>query len=134
MQNLQAMVMAVWAGAVWTGVAAADVPPAETAEIGGAMVTVYAMEFLSEEELATLRLVLTSADALALFVPEGGGHAAMAVSPADGFIRDGALVKSATAMAGLDSADKAAEEALRACDAARSGKLPCVVVLEVAPK
>jgi hypothetical protein len=124
-------VMGVLMGA---GAALADVPPAETAEIGEARVTVYAMSFLSEEEVATLRLVLTSPEALALFVPAGGGHAALAVSPADGFIREGGLVKSASAIAGMETADKAAEAALTACDGARQGKEPCVVVLEVAPK
>ncbi len=114
--------------------AAADVPPAETAEIGGAKVTVYAMSFLNDQEVAALRLVLTSKEALALFVPDGGGHAAMAVSPEDGFIRDGGLVASATAMAGMETAEAAAEAALKGCDGARKGTQPCVVVLEVAPK
>ena len=120
--------------ALWGGMAMADVPPAETAVIGGAKVTIYAMEFLSEEEVSTLRLVLTAPEALALFVPEGGGHAALAVSPEDGFIREGALVKSSSAIAGMETADKAAEAALTACDGARKGKVPCVVVLEVAPE
>ncbi len=88
--------------------ALADVPPAETAVIGGAKVTIYAMEFLSEEEVSTLRLVLTAPEALALFVPEGGGHAALAVSTRGWLLfRDGALVKSSTAIAGMETADKA---------------------------
>jgi hypothetical protein len=119
----------------WAGVVAADLPPAETATQGDAQVTIYAMNFLTEQEVTTLRLVLTNPQALAVFVPEGagGGHAALAVSPEDGFIRDGAPVPSATAIAGLDSADAAATAALDACNAVRKGPSGCVVVLQVAP-
>lgn len=119
----------------WAAAAAADVPPAETATLEGKQVTIYAMNFLDEQEVATLRLVLTNPQALAVFVPDGagGGHAALAVSPEDGFIRDGAPVPSATAIAGLDSADAASKAALDACNAVRKGPSGCVVVLEVAP-
>ncbi len=121
--------------AVWGGVASADLPPAETAVIGGAKVTIYTMNFLTPEEVAALKLVLVNEAALQLFVPEGSsGFAAMAVSPDEGFIRDGGLVPSATAIAGMASAEEAAEAALAGCDAARKAAAGCVVVLEVAPE
>ena len=69
-----------------------------------------------------------------IFVPEGGGHAAMAMAPDDGFIRDGAAVKSAVALAGLPDAATAGAEAVKACEALRKGTAACVVVLEIAPK
>jgi hypothetical protein len=112
---------------------AADVP-VETATLGKAEVTLHVHPFLSDEELVALRLVLTNEDALALFVPGKGGHAALAVSPDDGFIRDGALVKSAVALAEMADAAAASVGALTACEAAKAGKAACVVVLNVAPK
>lgn len=128
-------VMAAALLAGWAGMAAAEAPPAETAEIGAARVTVHGWEFLSAEEMAALKLVLVNEEALKLFVPEGqGGHAAMAMSPDDGFIREGALVPSAVAIAGVASAEEAATAAVAACEAARKGTAACVVVLEVAPK
>jgi hypothetical protein len=121
--------------AAWAGMAAADLPPAETAVIGGAKVTVYTMNFLTAEEVAALKLVLVNEAALQLFVPKGSaGFAAMAVSPEDGFIRDGGLVPSATAIAGVASAEEAAAAALAGCNGAKAGKAGCVVVLEVAPE
>jgi hypothetical protein len=112
------------------------VPAVETGTIEGAKVTIHTWAFLTEEELAALRLVLVNKDALALFVPADGkgGYAALAVSPDDGFIRDGALAPSASAIAGLATVEEAATAALEACDAARKGKEKCAVVLEVAPQ
>ena len=106
----------------------------ETGSLGKADVTLQVHPFLTKEELVALRLVLTNEEALALFVPGKGGHAALAVSPDDGFIRDGALVKSAVALAEMPDAVAAKEGALAACNAARVGKAECVVVLSVAPK
>lgn len=114
-------------------VAAADVP-VETATLGKANVTLHVHPFLTDEELVALRLVLTNEDALALFFPGKGGHAALAVSPDDGFIRDGSLVKSAVALAEMADAIAAADGAMAACEAAKAGKAACVVVLNVAPK
>jgi hypothetical protein len=126
---------ALLAGAGAAGPAAAEVPPVESAVIGEARVSVHGFAFLTEEEAAALKLVLVNEAALALFVPEGqGGHAAMAVSPDDGFIRDGGLVPSAVAIAGMASAEEAAAAALAGCEAARKGAAACVVVLEVAPQ
>jgi hypothetical protein len=105
----------------------------EVAVLGDASVTVHLQPFLTEEELATLRLVQTNDQALALFVPNRSGFAAIAASPEDGFIRDGAPVVSAKALAELPDAQTAADNAIAACNEARIGKSECVVVLEVAP-
>lgn len=116
------------------GAVAAGEVPVETKELGGSSVTLHLHPFLTEEELATLRVVQTNTDALAIFVPDAGkGHAAMAVAPAEGFLRAGQLVPSAIAIAGLTDAAAAAEAALRGCEALRKAGDPCVVVLEVAP-
>lgn len=112
--------------------AAAEVV-AETAVIGGTRVTLLPLEFLSEEELTTLRVVLTNEQALQLFVPDQGGFAALAVNPDEGFIRGGTVVKSAVALAELPDAATAANEAVKACEAARTATSPCVVVLTVEP-
>ena len=127
--------MVAGAAALWGGLAAAETPEVKAAELGEHKVAMHLWSFLTAEETATLDLVLVNQAALELFVPPGAsGHAAMAVSPDDGFIRDGALVASATAIAGMASAAEAAEAAQKGCDAARKGANPCVVVLEVAPK
>lgn len=106
---------------------------AETAVVGASQVTLLPLPFLTAEELAALRLVLTNEQALQIFVPGGGGHAALAVNPGDGFIRDGAVVKSAVALAELPDAETALTEALAACEAAKVASDPCVVILTVAP-
>jgi hypothetical protein len=105
----------------------------EVATLGASVVTLYVHDFLTPEELTTLRLVATNDQALRLFVPNRKGYAAIAVSPEDGFIRDGAPVASAKALAELADAKAADKAALDACNAARQGKADCVVVLEVAP-
>lgn len=110
--------------------------PVETAKLGKSNVTLHVHPFLTEEELATLRLVMTNKDALAVFVPgKPGSFAAMAMAPDEGFIRDGAPVVSAMALADFADAATAAAEAMAACDAARKAKskASCVVVLEVGP-
>ncbi|WP_431300084.1 hypothetical protein [Tabrizicola sp. BL-A-41-H6] len=111
----------------------AQTVPVETSTLGSSAITLHLHPFLTEEELATLRLVMTNEQALSLFVPGKLGHAALAVSPDDGFIRVGAPMGSATAVADLPDAAAAATAALAGCDAAKEGKLPCVVVLEIAP-
>ena len=111
--------------------------PVETSVLGQSKVTLHVYPFLDSTELATLRLVMTNAQALALFLPKGAstGFAAIAVAPAEGFIRSGKPVPSAAALGGLPDAKTAAAEATRACDAHRKpGGAACVVVLEVAPK
>lgn len=113
-------------------VQAADVP-VETAVLGKSQVTLYLHDFLTEEEMATLRLVLSNEQALQIFVPDNKGFAAMAASPADGFIRGGQPVPSAVALAGLPDAATAEAEALKACEAAKTGRAACVTVLKVTP-
>ncbi len=126
---ITALVLAVAA----TGAAAQDAPP-ETAVLGTATVTVYPQPFLSEPELMTLRAVMTNEQALTLFVGEKGGHAALAVSPVDGFIRDGQPTVSAVAIGGHDDSEKARADALQGCNAKKTGGPDCVVVLTVSPQ
>jgi hypothetical protein len=75
-----------------------------------------------------------SPDALALFLPAGEGFGAIALAPADGFIRDGLPVASAAAVAELPDIAQAREAALAQCNTARTGGAACVIVLEVAPR
>lgn len=116
------------------GTSFAQGEPVETADLGTSRITLHVHDFLSGDELAALRLVMVNADALALFVPEGGGYAALAMAPDEGFIVDGAAVKSAVALAGLPDAATAEAEAVAGCDALRVSVAPCVLVLEIAPK
>lgn len=108
-------------------------PVPETAELAAARITLIPHDFLTEEEIATLRVVMTNEEALSLFVPGNGGFAALAVNPEEGFIREGTVVKSAVALAELPDAATAAAEALKACEAAKAAEAACVVVLTVEP-
>lgn len=108
-------------------------PVPETAVLGAARITLIPHDFLTDEELATLRVVMTNAEALSLFVPGKGGFAALAVNPEEGFIREGTVVTSAVALAELPDAATAAAEALKACEAAKGAEAACVVVLTVEP-
>ena len=121
----------VLAGAAHVGPVLAGDVPVETGKFGGTEVTLHLQPFLTEQELTTLRLVLTNEQALAVFVGAGKGFAAMAVNPDEGFIRDDQPVKSALALAGLESAEAAGAAAVAGCQAAAKAKAPCVVVLEV---
>lgn len=123
----------VVAGVVMAGAAfAADPVPTEVNQIDDTMITLYLYPFLTEEEVSLLRLVATNADALAVFVPEGGGFAAIAVAPREGFVRDGQPVESAVAVAHLPDAATARDDALAGCMAAKKRGPDCVIVLEVA--
>jgi hypothetical protein len=117
-------------------VAGAEEVPIERATLGKSAITLHVQPFLTEEELTTLRLVLSNEQALQVFVTAGEGaakgFAAMAVHPDEGFIREGKPVKSAVALAGLETAEAAAEAAVAACQDAATAKAPCVLVLEVA--
>lgn len=116
-------------------VAAAQDVKTEMAELGGFSITLHLQPFLTEVELATLRVVMTNPDALALFVPDASkGFAALAVSPDDGFLPAGAPAASAQAIGGLADTATAAKDALAACDKVRKGAAACVLVLEIAPK
>jgi hypothetical protein len=115
------------------GTAVAQDVPVETATLGGSAITLQLHPFLTEEELATLRLVMSNEQALGLFVPENQGFAALAVSPEDGFIRVGAPMGSAVAVADLPDAAAAEVAALQGCEAAKQGSAACVIVLKIAP-
>ncbi|RGP37786.1 hypothetical protein [Pseudotabrizicola alkalilacus] len=110
-----------------------QVVPVETGVNGGSAVSLHLHPFLTPEELSTLRLVASNDQALSLFVTSRTGHAALAVSPDEGFVRDGSAVPSAVALGDLPDAEAARTAALAACDGARKAQTPCVVVLEVAP-
>jgi hypothetical protein len=101
---------------------------------GATTITLTLPAFLTEDETAILRLVGESPDALALFLPAGAGFGAMALAPADGFLRDGAPVESAAAVGDLPDLTQARDAALAQCNAARTGGEGCVVVLEIAPQ
>lgn len=105
----------------------------EVIEGAQATVTLYPFSFLREDELTILRQIAQSAPAREALLGEGGGYAAVAVAPLEGFFRDGAPVESAVALTQLPDAESAREDALASCDAARSTEEPCVVLMEVAP-
>lgn len=117
------------------GAAAAQevVVPVEVTQSATAQVTLKLYPFLTEEEVQFLRIMATNDQALAVLVPAGGGFGAMAVAPKEGFVRKGAPVPSATAVAQFPDAVTAAADALAKCNAARKRGPDCLVVLEVAP-
>ncbi len=129
MKAMLAAVVMLIAPAAW----ADDAVTPEVSTLGASTITITPWAFLNDEELTLLRLVATNADALTLFVPEGSGFAALAVSPDDGFVRGGVPVESAIALSGYGDADTARAETLAACAAKRAGAADCVVVLDVAP-
>lgn len=105
----------------------------ETSVLDGSEITFYHRDGLTQEEIITLRLVMTNRQLLEILVPGGEGYSALAVSPDDGFIRDGKPVSSASGRGGLPTAAAAAAAALQACEAAKAGKAACQVVLAVGP-
>lgn len=106
----------------------------ETYQLQGSTVTVIAHDFLNAQELETLRLVGTDPQALALFMGEGAGHGAIAVAPAQGFIRDGMPAAGVAALAQLPDAQSARDAALAMCEEERQSGPGCTVVLELAPE
>lgn len=108
--------------------------PVETATLGKSTITLHLHPFLTQEELDLLRVIMTSKEAMALFVPGDKGFAAISVAPEDGFIRDGVPPASATALADFPDAETARADTLRICDAAKKTATPCAVILEIAPK
>jgi hypothetical protein len=106
--------------------------PVETARLKGQAITLHVHPFLTEQELQTLRLVMTNKQALDLFITSKG-HSAIAMAPGEGFIRDNAPVKSAVALGDFSSAEEASAAAIAGCEAQRQGGEACVVVLEVGP-
>lgn len=130
--------LAIMVGAaIWAGfgppAAAQSVEP-EVTETPEATVRFYPHDFLTDEEVATLRLVASNPEARAIFIPTGKGFAALAVAPREGFVRKAQPVESATAVAGATDAAGAAADALAGCEARRKRRPECVIVLEVAVK
>lgn len=119
--------------ALVTVAAAVMASESETYTLGDSSVTVHAHEFLTPEELDTLRLVGNDPQALALFMGDGPGHGAIAVAPAQGFIRDGMPAQGVAALAQLPDAETARNAALSMCEQERSTGPSCVIVLELAP-
>lgn len=137
MQVMRHVYQCLLAGTIASTVLAAPVlaeVATETSAMGDFTITLYLHDFLTQDDLTTLRIVAKDKNALAMFVPEGGGFAALAASPDDGFIKDGMPATSASALSGLPDAASAAAQAIAACQAASKAKTPCVVLLEVAPK
>lgn len=118
------------------GVTAAAAQQVETARYQHTQVdvVVHALPFLSEEELATLTLVGQNEDALSVFLPEGVSFGAMAIAPADGFIRDGVPTQSAAAVSDFPDLGGARSAALAQCNVARSGGPACRIALEIIPR
>jgi hypothetical protein len=116
------------------GAARADLPPTETVDLGEVRVTIYTWAFLSEAELSALRLAQADAGALARLVPAAKGFAAVAVSPDEAFLQDGALIAPGQAVSGLPTLEAAWMAAYEACNALRTGETDCTIVLEIAPK
>lgn len=128
-----AAVMLLSLGGALGVVQAAEIK-AEVSTNGGAQVRVFLHDFLTAEELATLRVVASNAQALELFVKSNKGFAAMAASPAEGVIRKGKPVASAIAIADLPDQAAAHQAALKACNAAKKSAGDCAIVLDVAPQ
>ncbi len=125
------LVMVAFAGTAF----AKDVP-VEVGSLDGAQITLHVQPFLKDDELKVLRTVASNSQALAVFVPGDKSHySAMALAPADGFLKDGAPTDTAIALSDFPDAKAAAKAVLEACDAKR-GKVgkPCVLVLEIGPK
>ncbi len=100
----------------------------------GADITLHLHGFLSAEDRGLLEVLAASPDSLDLLLGERGGHAALALAPSEGMVRDGVPSASASAVGALPDADSARREALAMCEAARGSGPACVVVLEVAPR
>ena len=133
MQVTQHVYRGLFLAAAFATTAMAEVAT-ETSQIGDFTITLHLHDFLTADDLTTLRIVAKDKNALALFVPEGGGFAALAASPDEGFTKDAVPVPSASALSGLPDATTAAAEAIAACQALSKSKTACVLLLEVAPK
>ncbi len=130
---LPGLTAGVLCAAVGLHVSSAAASERETFAIGGNTVTVHAYDFLTAQELDTLRLVGTDPEALALFMGDGPGHGAIAIAPEQGFIRDGMPAPGVAALAQLPHPQAARNAAIAMCEQERSGGPACVVVLELAP-
>jgi hypothetical protein len=106
----------------------------ETMTLGDFSITLHLQPFLTEDDLGILRMIATSADALALFVPDAKGFSAMAASPDEGFVTGGMPAASVMAMGGLADAPTAARDAIAGCQKAAQTPTPCALLLEIAPQ
>lgn len=119
--------------ALTAAAATAQSVPNETARLGGQQITLHLHPFLTADEAAMLRLVASNEQALAVFITNPGRHSALALAPAEGFVRNGQPVASAFAISDLQTPQDARTGALEGCERARRNGPNCVVVLEVAP-
>lgn len=114
------------------GIAGAQEPvESEALNAGSIAVTLHLHPFLTAEELDALRQIGSHEDAMLTFLGGADGFAAIAVSPEEGFIRDGMPVQSAVALSQLPDAETARVNAVAACE--ENAGRDCVVVLEAAP-
>jgi len=108
--------------------------PSEVHRLGDRRITLYQHPFLTAQETAALGAMAANEQALTHFVAGNRqNHAAIAVAPRDGFVRNGRLAASAFAIADLPSAEAARDAAIAGCERARRRGPGCVVVLEVSP-
>lgn len=107
--------------------------PQDVWVIDGVRITLHLHPFLRADEVELLRQIGASADAALALLGGAGGHGAIAVAPAEGFMRDGQPGASATALGQLPDAAAARSAVLDACNAVRRGGAACVVVMEAAP-
>ena len=103
----------------------------EVISAGAFAVTLHLHPFLQPQELEVLRQLGASEEAMLAFIGPADSHGAIAVSPRQGFFRDGAPVPSALPISQLPDAETARRAAIDACSDAAGGR--CVVLLEAAP-
>lgn len=126
-----------WVVALAAGVGAvqavAQAVPTEVTRFDRAEVTLHLHPFLTPTDKAMLQIIAGNEQALATFLGEAGGHAAMALAPAEGLMQGDVPAASATAVGQLPDAATARARALEECDAARRSGPDCEVVIEVMP-
>lgn len=103
----------------------------EELSAGAFSVTLHLHSFLQRDELHILRQMGTSEEVMLTFIGPDDSYGAIAVSPRQGFFRNGAPVPSALPVAQLPDAETARQAAIEACSNAAGSR--CVVVLEAAP-
>lgn len=106
----------------------------EVTTLGTHIITITLHPFLSDEDLTVLRFIASAPEALALFITSNDGHAAIAVSPDEGFVKDGAPTAGVGALGGLPDAETAARDAVAACQKSATTPTPCQVILQISPK
>ena len=103
----------------------------EVLSAGALSVTLHLHPFLQGQELEVLRQLGANEDAMLTFIGSADSYGAIAVSPRQGFFRNGAPVPSALPISQLPDAETARRAAIDACSNAAGGR--CVVLLEAAP-